>query len=97
MKEGQQIVPKASPLAPIGPAKGDVPEERIFDKAEEAETMERLGFEREQLAKEKIELEKSLSDLEEDKKAEVEKRIQFLETELERLDAHRDAMKGKQD
>jgi len=95
LKDGQLIVPKASPLAPMGPAKEDVPEELIFDKAEEAETIERLGFEREQFAKEKIELEKSISGLEGEQKVKAEKRIRFLETELERLDAHREAMQGE--
>ncbi len=96
LKDGQQIVPSSNPLAANAKAKDDVPEERIFDKAEEAETMERLVFQREQLAKEKIEQEKGLADLEGVAKSKAEERIQFLETEIVRIDAHRDAMGGNE-
>lgn len=95
LKDGQQIMPSSNPLAANVKGKDDVPEERIFDKAEEAETMERLVFQREQLAKEKIAQEKGLADLEGDAKSKAEERIQFLETEIVRIDAHRDAMGGE--
>ncbi|MDQ8187021.1 mechanosensitive ion channel domain-containing protein [Pelagicoccus sp. SDUM812002] len=95
LKDGQQIVPQSNPSPVITKAKDDVPEERIFDKAEEAETVERLVFQREQFVKEKIETEKGLGSLAEDEKAIAEKRIRFLETEILRIDAHREAMGGQ--
>ncbi|MBK1878929.1 mechanosensitive ion channel domain-containing protein [Pelagicoccus mobilis] len=94
LKDGELIVPKSNPLRPMGPAKDDVPENRIFDKAEEAEMIERLSYEREEFAKEKIELEKALSELEGEELAKAEERIRILETDIERLDAHRDALQG---
>ncbi len=94
LKDGQRMMPVEGPLSGNAQAKDDVPEERIFDKAEEAETIERLVFQREQLAKEKIELEKGLGDLVEAERATAERRIQYLESEMARIDAHREAMDG---
>lgn len=95
LKDGQQIMPRSSPLPVEVAVKDDVPEERIFDKAEEAETVERLGFQRDEYVKEKGELEKKLGSLVDEERATAEKRIQFLETEIVRLDAHRAALAGK--
>lgn len=97
LKDGQQVMPRSNPLPVEVKDKEDVPEERIFDKAEEAEALERLVFQREQFAKEKIELEKSLGSLGEAETIEAERRIQFLDKEIVRMDAHRDALSGTEE
>ncbi|MDQ8182698.1 mechanosensitive ion channel family protein [Pelagicoccus sp. SDUM812005] len=94
LKDGQQIMPKSAPIPVANKPPEDVPEQRIFDKAEEAETVERLVFQRDQLVKERVELEKGLSGLPDSEKEVAEKRIQFLETEVQRIDAHREALEG---
>lgn len=91
LKDGQQVMPKASPLPETRVVREDLPEDRIFDKAEEAETIERLGFQREQLAREKLELEKAVSELEGVELSEAERCIQELETKIKRIDARREA------
>ncbi|MBC2606633.1 mechanosensitive ion channel family protein [Pelagicoccus albus] len=96
LKDGERMMPKASPLKPQAPVEESVPEERIFDKAEEAETVERLVYERDQLVKEKAELEKGISALEESEKAKSEKRIAYLETEISRMDAHREDLDSEE-
>ncbi|EDY81318.1 transporter, MscS family [Verrucomicrobiia bacterium DG1235] len=95
LKDGQKIMPVASPVSAPTPKVEDVPENRIFDKAEEAETIERLVFERDKMVKEKLELEKQLSTLEGEEKGAAEKRILFIDTEVVRIDAHREAIQGE--
>ena len=69
-----------------------MPEAKIFDKAEEAERREKLGFDREVLLKKKEELSKQLSELEEAKRSDVEKSIRYINTEIEELDRTREKL-----
>ncbi len=97
LKDGQRVMPCSSPLPASESMKEDVPEERIFDKAEEAETVERLVFQRDAFVREKIELEKGMGELSDTEKERAQKRIQILETEILRIDAHREAFEGREE
>jgi small conductance mechanosensitive channel len=62
------------------------PEKVLFDKADEAESLERLRFRREELEKEMEELKSHLGeDLDTDAKSEIKQDIEMLKTRLERL------------
>lgn len=97
LKDGERVMPSKGPVAAPRTVADGVPEDRIFDKANEAETIERLAYQREQLVTEKLELEKSDSDEGEMEQAEAQKRIQVLESEIARLDAHRSALIGSEE
>jgi len=62
-----------------------LPEERIFDKAEQAEATERLEKELSDKDSARAELVKELDSVSEESKAELQKRIDELETQIERL------------
>jgi hypothetical protein len=63
LKKGERLVPPEqppAPVAPLGAHDDDVPEEKIFDKAEEAERVGQLQFERDELVAEIADLEAKL-------------------------------------
>ncbi|MDQ8202483.1 mechanosensitive ion channel domain-containing protein [Pelagicoccus sp. SDUM812003] len=94
LKDGQRIMPQQDVVAPPSMKRDDSPEERIFDKAEEAEALEKLAFERTRLAKEKETLQSQLSTASEQEKSTIDREIQKLDTEIDRLEAHRKAVEG---
>lgn len=62
-----------------------IPEERIFDKAEKAEVLERLEKELSEQEAAKTELVKQLENSSEEEKIELQKRIEEMDTHIERL------------
>lgn len=72
------IAPEAEPE--------DVPEKVIFDKADEAESLEKLRLRREELEREMDELKsRSGDDLDSESKAEIKQEMEMIKTRLERL------------
>lgn len=96
LKDGERIMPKSSHIVAPSVLANDAPEERIFDKAEEAETIERLVYQRDEFVKERLELEKSVAALEGEELQAAQRRLDVLEREVARLDAHRSAMEGEE-
>lgn len=93
LKDGQRIMPDVqTEAASVVSAEEEMPEEKMFDKAEEAEQLEKLGFDKEDLLKEKEELTRQLSELKDEKRVVAEKRIQDIDTEVERLDLERKSL-----
>ncbi len=90
---GQQVMPTRSPTSrKPTPAKDTVPEDRIFDKADEAEELERLDLERDRIEKELSQLRKKLGEMPEEERSPVENSIQSAERNLQRLEARREAL-----
>jgi small-conductance mechanosensitive channel len=97
--EARSLPPKTrSYWQPAGPAEDTIPEELIFDKAEQAERLEQLGAMREKLAAEADELEGQLKKADAAEQSQLERRIdrrrkrseaiaRFIETYQEDADA----------
>lgn len=71
-----------------------LPEERIFDKAEQAEAEERLVKELTDQESARAELEKEMGSVSEESKAELQKRIDIMDTKIERLKKALEAESG---
>ena len=90
LHDGQRILPADRSPSPV--ANQDArPEARIFDKAEEAEEMEKLLLDRDALRARFDALEKELSDLDEPARAEAESQLARWKTEIEDLEARHES------
>jgi len=85
--EKERILPPDSSLVsrPVEKATDDVPEELIFDKAEEAERLEQLRFERDKLLKEVEELEDRLKDADSAERSQLESEIELRRSRCEEI------------
>lgn len=97
LKDGQKIMPERKVEADVKDDSEEMPEEKMFDKAEEAEQLEKLGVERNDLLKEKEELKRQLAELKEAKKALAEKRIQAIDREIAKLDAEQETLSREEE
>ncbi|MDA7640111.1 mechanosensitive ion channel [Opitutaceae bacterium] len=81
-----RIMPEHGETSPLQPLTDKpLPEERIFDKAEKAEAIERLEKELKEQENGKAELAKQLDGSGEKEKVELQNRIKEMDTQIERL------------
>lgn len=81
-----RIMPEHGETSPLQPLTDKpLPEERIFDKAEKAEAIERLEKELKEQENGKAELAKQLDGSGKEEKVELQNRIKEMDTQIERL------------
>ena len=97
LRDGDRVLPPDS-RQPTAAHDGELPEERIFDKADKAEELERLRMERDELAAETEQLTERLKEVAEDEHprlenelAQLQQRAAEVATALEAAEATEDA------
>jgi small-conductance mechanosensitive channel len=82
----QRFIPEVSPATVPSVEQEDSPEKVLFDKADEAESLEKLRLRREELERQMDELKARLGeDRDADAKTEIKQEIEMVKTRLERL------------
>jgi small-conductance mechanosensitive channel len=84
LAEGQRILPPGV-VETAGTDEVDVPEEKIFDKANEAERVEKLRLDRDNAAARIVELKTLLRSTQEDQRARLEQEIAHLQQVVEEI------------